>query len=93
MGNVHRSGNFCNFNFSLVGSEEVSKVFFKGKMHVKGEFFYGILNLGLVKGQVKRQLGRQQRLRSLSTRSASIRQLRWWMEGTWLKLRLPIPIF
>ena len=37
MGNVHRSGNFCNFNFSFVGSEEISKVFLKGKMHVKGE--------------------------------------------------------
>ena len=28
VGNVHRSGNFCDFNFSLVGSEEISKVFF-----------------------------------------------------------------
>ena len=36
MGNVHRSGNFCDFNFSLVGSEEISKVFFKRKDACKG---------------------------------------------------------
>ena len=63
-------------------------------MHVQGEeVFYGILNLGLVKGQVWRQLGQQQRLRSLSTRSACMRQLRWWMVGSWVEPRLPIPIF
>ena len=28
MGNVHGSGNFCNFNFSFVGSKEICKKFF-----------------------------------------------------------------
>ena len=36
MGNVHGSGNFCNFNFSLVGSEEICKVFLKRKDACKG---------------------------------------------------------
>ena len=36
MGNVHRSGNFCDFNFSLVGSEEISKVFLKREDACKG---------------------------------------------------------
>ena len=42
MGNVHRSGNFCDFNFSLVGSEEISKVFLKREDACKGRrsFFW-----------------------------------------------------
>ena len=46
MGNVHGSGNFCNFNFPLVGSEEICKVFEKRKDACKGRRSF-LLNFNL----------------------------------------------